>query len=29
MATSLPISSEFLRQHLWLDSWSYPALGIT
>ena len=29
MATSLPVSSEFLQQHLWLDSWSYPAVGVT
>jgi dolichyl-phosphate-mannose--protein O-mannosyl transferase len=24
MATSLPISSEFLQQHIWLDYWFYP-----
>ena len=29
IATSLPVSLEFLQQHLWLDSWSYPALGVT
>ena len=24
MATSLPMSFEFLMQHIWLDSWFYP-----
>jgi dolichyl-phosphate-mannose-protein mannosyltransferase len=24
MATSFPMSSEFLQQHIWLDSWFYP-----
>ena len=25
MATSFPMSSEFLEQHIWLDSWFYPS----
>ena len=29
MATSLPMSSEFLQLHIWRDSWFYPTRGVT
>jgi hypothetical protein len=29
MATSLPMSFEFLQQHIWRDSWFYPTRGVT
>jgi dolichyl-phosphate-mannose--protein O-mannosyl transferase len=29
MATGLPMSREFLQQHIWIDSWFYPRSTVT
>jgi dolichyl-phosphate-mannose--protein O-mannosyl transferase len=29
MVTGLPMSREFLQQHIWIDSWFYPSSTVT
>jgi dolichyl-phosphate-mannose--protein O-mannosyl transferase len=29
MATGLPMSRDFMNQHIWIDSWFYPSSTVT